>query len=359
MKNIENKITTFLKRGAAADTFSGAQAAWYPRAGVLSAVCAGTTARTGGSHINRDTLFDIASVTKTFTAAVVLRMVDRGEMDLESRIDTYFPMLTNRKQGAATLAELLAHEAGFTSWLPLFESIPLSDRATPRARQRIIESALEDTGDQSSVGETVYTDLGFIVLAHLIETVTGQSLDALVAKEVTQPLGLESVHYRPVRIEPSSVKKTGVAATENCPWRGHVLIGEVHDDNAWSMGGVAGHAGLFATADDVARFGQAWLESLREGGWLSSDLASRAVCRRPGGRGLGWDLVSPAGSSAGNRFGARSFGHLGFSGCSLWVDPDSDLSVALNTNRVHFGRDNSAIRDFRPAFHNMLVDLLE
>ncbi len=360
MKSVEKEITAFLEHGAASDTFSGAQAAWCGSGtGVQSAACAGTTERSGGSRVSLDTLFDIASVTKIFNASIALRMIDRGEMELESRIDTYLPELTHKRQGAATLSELLAHEAGFTSWLPLFENIPLTDRATPRARDRIIESVLADAGDQSHGGNAVYTDLGFIVLAHLVETVSGQSLDSLVTKEVTGPLGLESVHYRPIQRKIDAVKNSGIAATEDCPWRGRVLVGEVHDDNAWSMGGVSGHAGLFATAGDVAELGWAWLESLRKDGWLSRDLASCAVRGRPGGRGLGWDLVSPESSSAGTRFGSRSFGHLGFTGCSLWVDPDRELSVALNTNRVHFGRENLMIRDFRPAFHDLLLDLLE
>lgn len=133
-------------------------------------------------------------------------------------------------------------------------------------------------------------------------------------------------------------------------------MGEVHDDNAWSMGGVSGHAGLFATAEDVARLGAAWLKALASGEWISKSLAARAVARRPLGRALGWDLKDPGQSSAGTLMGPDSFGHLGFTGCSLWVDPDAGVSVALNTNRVIFGRDNLKIRDFRPRFHDMLVE---
>jgi len=133
----------------------------------------------------------------------------------------------------------------------------------------------------------------------------------------------------------------------------------VHDDNAWAMGGVAGHAGLFATARDVAGMGAAWLVALEGGEWLPAELASRAIARRPLGRGLGWDLKSEAGSSAGELMGSRTFGHLGFTGCSLWIDPDRGLSVALLTNRVHPSRHGEGIKELRPVFHDALVGALE
>jgi CubicO group peptidase (beta-lactamase class C family) len=125
------------------------------------------------------------------------------------------------------------------------------------------------------------------------------------------------------------------------------------------MGGISAHAGLFATATDVAALGAAWLASRKRGSLISRDLAVEATTPRLLGRGLGWDLKSPKDSSAGSHFGPKSFGHLGFTGCSLWVDPVRDLSVALNTNRVHFGRNNLSIREFRPKFHDLLIETVE
>jgi CubicO group peptidase (beta-lactamase class C family) len=150
----------------------------------------------------------------------------------------------------------------------------------------------------------------------------------------------------------------GIAATEQCPWRGKLLVGEVHDENAWIMGGVSGHAGLFSTAEELVRFGAAWLAALRSGHWLTRELATRAIERRPSGRGLGGDLKGAKDSSAGTRLGLRTFGHLGFTGCSLWVDPDLELAVCLLTNRVHPTRENEKIREFRPAFHDVVIDAL-
>ncbi len=363
MEFVEQKVFDFLEEGIAHKVFSGAQAAWC-RAGDPSpvVVCAGSTQTSGLIPVEAQTCFDIASLTKVFLASAVLRLVAKGELALHDNFASHAPDLSTLPQKDATLAELLAHEAGYVSWLPLFEQVPLAQRGTPFAKEQIVSQAL-NAPDNGAPGEgTVYSDLGYIVLAHMVETFKGQSLDRIIMTEVTAPLGLNSVHFRPIE-ERNTAHKTGlkpnpaipVVSTEHCPWRGRLLTGEVHDDNAWSMGGISGHAGLFATAPDVARLGETWLQSCARDGWLSKPLALEAIRRRSSGRGLGWDLVSPKGSSAGSLFSPRAFGHLGFTGCSLWVDPDRDLSVALNTNRVHYGRDNPAIREFRPAFHDLLV----
>jgi len=171
---------------------------------------------------------------------------------------------------------------------------------------------------------------------------------------VIDPLGLGSVRYGPV--SPDTTLPTG-----HCVVRQRLVQGEVNDENAFAAGGIAGHAGLFAHAIDVCRFGVAWLGWLegREGGLLSVERARRAVtAEQPGTHALGWDTTKPAGSSAGTRMGARTFGHLGFTGCSLWVDPDARVVVALLTNRTHPSRENIAIRAFRPAFHDVVMDAI-
>lgn len=311
-------------------------------------VCAGTTSFVEGSPVGRGTLFDIASVTKVFTCAAALRMVDRGELDPDEPIQGILEELKDSPVGNATLAQLMAHEAGFEPWAPFFEKIERKDRGTAGARREMIRMIMGHPSARNPGQEAVYSDLGYILLGEILSARSGRPLDEIMAAEVTGPLRLTSVRFAPVR--------GAVAATEDCPWRGRVISGEVHDDNAWTMGGLAGHAGLFATAVDVARFGVAWLESLEAGGWLSRELAARSIAPRSLGRGLGWDLKSPSGSSAGDLMGERTFGHLGFTGCSLWVDPDAGLSVALFTNRVHPSRDNEAIREFRPRFHDLVVE---
>ncbi len=297
------------------------------------------------------TLFDVASITKVFTCAAALRMVDRGELDPDLPIQEILQELKGKPAGNATLAQLMAHEAGFEPWAPFFEKIEPKDRGTAGARLEMIRMTMDHPVVCNPGEEAAYSDLGYILLGEILERRSGRPLDEIIASEVTGPLRLTSVRFAPAGGE--------VAATEDCPWRGRVLRGEVHDDNAWTMGGLAGHAGLFATAVDVAGFGAAWLESQRTGGWLSLELAARSIVRRPLGMGMGWDLKSPSGSSAGDLMGERTFGHLGFTGCSLWVDPDTGLSVALLTNRVHPSRDNDAIREFRPCFHNLVMKSIE
>lgn len=315
----------------------------------------GYTSKIKKFTISSKTLFDISSLTKLFVASALLRLVDKGAFDLSARLHTLLPL--GSAQGGATLAELLAHEARFQAWLPLFEQIAVSERGTASARDKIIARALSAEANAAPTNTAVYSDLGYIALTRLLEAVSQCPLDQLVREDVTGPLGLSSVQFRPhdggSKID--SPIPLDIAATEYCPWRKKTLQGEVHDDNAWSMGGVSGHAGLFATASDVAHFGAAWLQALSGSQWLSQHLAQKAVRSRASGRGLGWDTKSPVGSSAGSNLSGQAFGHLGFTGCSLWVDPERRLSIALSTNRVHFGRNNLKIRHFRPAFHDLLA----
>ncbi len=341
-------IRDLLLRGVRQGIFSGAQASLARRGRSPLTVCAGTTSLVEGSPVERGTLFDIASVTKVFTCAAALRMVDRGELDPDARIQEILGELKDRPVGKATLAQLMAHEAGFEPWVPFFERIERKDRGTAGARREMIRMIMDHPAVRNPGEEAAYSDLGYILLGEILGARSGRPLDEIIAAEVTGPLRLTSVRFAPVR--------GAVAATEDCPWRGRVISGEVHDDNAWTMGGLAGHAGLFGPAVDVARFGAAWLEALETGEWLSRELVARSIAPRPLGRGLGWDLKSPRGSSAGDLMGERTFGHLGFTGCSLWVDPDAGLSVALLTNRVHPSRDNEAIREFRPRFHDLVVE---
>ncbi|MDD5309928.1 MAG: serine hydrolase [Deltaproteobacteria bacterium] len=342
-------IAAFLAEGVRDRVFSGACAAWSVRGVTSDAACAGSTAFEGGSPVTDDTLFDLASLTKPFTASVILRLVQAGRLDLDATLASFIPELDQRPQGAATLAELLAHEAGFQAYIPFFEQVAPAERGTAAGKDAVVRLTLEAAPAAPPGRASLYSDLGFIALGRILTSRFGP-LDRLVRQEVLTPLGLLRTGYGPLEGQ--------VAATEACPWRGRTLAGEVHDDNAWVMGGVAPHAGLFSTSTDMVRFGAAWLDALESGTWLGRDLAGRAVARRPMGRGLGWDLKGAEGSSAGTRLGTRTFGHLGFTGTSLWVDPDSGVSIALLTNRVHGGRANESIRAFRPAFHDRLMEAL-
>jgi CubicO group peptidase (beta-lactamase class C family) len=348
----ERIAAALLADGVDGGVFSGAQAAW--RAGPdrrLELASAGVTRITGGAPVDRDTLFDVASLTKLFTAAAALRLAERGELALGATLVERLPELRGTPQARATLEQVLAHEAGFTPWAPLFEAVPGGLRGTPSGRAALLAALAGCAPASSPDGVARYSDLGYIALAVWMERVVGGSLEEIIAAEVTAPLGLSSARFRP---SPAAVAVTSTRS----PHRGE-LAGEVHDDNAWAAGGVAGHAGLFAAARDVARLGAAWLDALGgAGSWLSRDAAEAAVRRRPSGRGLGFDFVCGEGSSAGALMARDGFGHLGFTGCSLWIDRGRGCAIALSTNRVLMGEDLAAIKAFRPRFHDGMMRAL-
>ncbi len=204
-----------------------------------------------------------------------------------------------------------------------------------------------------------YSDLGFITLGAVLEAAGDAPLEELYRRLVQRPFGLAETDYAPAGAPKPWPPGTPVAATELSTWRGGVIEGEVHDDTAWAMGGVAGHAGLFGTARDVHRFAAQWL-ALHEG--ASGPIPRRLVAetfRRQGAPGttrtLGWDTPSPGASSAGTRLAPDSIGHLGYSGTSMWIDPRRRLVAVLLTNRVHPTRENTRIRAFRPRFHDLVA----
>jgi CubicO group peptidase (beta-lactamase class C family) len=340
-----------LAEGARAGVFSGAQAAWCAGPGRrLEVASAGATKASGGVPVDHRTLFDVASITKLLTAGATLRLAELGAIRLCDPLGDGLAELSGTPQSRATLEQVLAHEAGFAPWAPLFESIAPGVRGTIAGKAPLLDALAGCAPASSPDGVARYSDLGFIALGVWIERAAGAGLDDVIAAEVTGPLGLSSTRFHPT---------SGCAATATCPWRGGEIVGEVHDDNAWAMGGVAGHAGIFSTAADVALLGAAWLDALSgDERWVSRDMAAAATRRRPSGRGLGFDLALAEGSSAGARMGRDTFGHLGFTGCSLWVDPEAGCAVALLTNRVHMGGDLAAIKAFRPRFHDALTRAL-
>jgi CubicO group peptidase (beta-lactamase class C family) len=210
----------------------------------------------------------------------------------------------------------------------------------------------------------LYSDLGFIVLADILEEQYQQALYVLFLQRVAEPLGLQSIAYRPLGGQaPLPRCPAAYAATEMCPWRKRVLVGEVHDENAWAMGGVAGHAGVFATAGALWQFAHTLLETAAgRRQWLPAALLWQSWQRHPGPldstRVLGWDTPTPGRSSAGTHFSSHSIGHLGFTGTSLWIDLEHQVTVVLCTNRVHPTRQATGIIRLRPAVHNLIMQAL-
>ena len=298
-----------------------------------------------------DTIYDLASLTKVIvTTTMAMVLVDEGKLDLGKPVSAFLPRFSGGPKDRVTVWHLLTHSSGLDWWAPLHEEA--EGKEAYLARIQAMDLVYEP-GSKS-----LYSDLGLILLGEVLERVAGEGLDTFAARRILEPLGMKDTRYRP---GPELLDR--IAPTERDPWRGRLLRGEVHDENAFALGGVAPHAGLFGTAPDLARFAQMILN----GGVLEHRrIVSRAVVERftacagvPGSsRALGWDTPS-VGSSAGSRLSPRSFGHTGFTGTSLWIDPDRRLFIVLLSNRVHPTRDNNAIRRVRVAVADGVAAALE
>jgi len=313
--------------------------------------------------MTRDTVFDVASLTKPLiTATLTLSLIAEGRLALDEPIARSLPSWTHGATAGVTVRHLLTHTSGLPAWRPFFRELDPELVATPEGKARLIEAVEREPLEDPPGAVSRYSDLGFILLGALIERAADQPLDRVANERIIQPLGLRSAGYLPVGDHASRARIHGrsIAATESCSWRGRILRGEVHDENAYAMGGVSGHAGLFADAQDVYRLVRAWRTSRTEGmPFGPAPLAEEFLARQQrvgnGGWALGWTVRTEP-STSGRYFSPRSFGHLGFTGTSIWVDPDADLTVVLLTNRVHPSRANEALTAFRPAIHDVIYE---
>lgn len=313
------------------------------------------------SPIAPSTLFDLASVSKPLVACTLLRLERHGALSLAQALALHLPELRQTPSASATLLHLLSHRAGLEAHLPLFAPL-LGGLPVVRSvalRRAALARRAECLGPPPAEGfSPVYSDLGYLLAGEVAERVTGLPLDELVDREVGRPLGLRLGSARQWhRWAPERLAQA--APTEHVLWRGGRLRGVVHDDNAWALGGLGlcGHAGVFGAAVDVVGWGLALLDALegRRPTWLLPEQLETLVRPRPGGTlRAGFDGKASAGSSAGTVASERTFGHLGFTGTSLWIDPATGRAVALLTNRVFGGRDDLRLRGARPALHDAL-----
>ena len=387
-----------LVQGVDAGVFPGAACAVY-RHGELVHGSATGLARPG-APATVDTLYDLASLTKVLaTTCAVAVLVGQGRLALGELVRKRLPAFARGGKARITVRDLLAHRSGLPAWRPYFAlaqadpgAAPLfSGAPTPSSARRsraVVSAAAIAEPPERGIGEAaVYSDVGFMVLGLLLEACAGARLHALCDALIYRPLGLRTLHFRPlgVRALPrfESFAVTGAArprppapgqeglftpGPDAAPVRGQPPnLGEVDDDNAFAMGGVSGHAGLFGTADEVARLGASILDELGGAARLAPPEVWTALCARddrtPGStRALGFDTPSAEGSSLGGKLGRGplgAVGHLGFTGTSLWLDRDRQLAVALCTNRVFPDRSNERIRAFRPRFHDAVADALD
>ncbi len=320
------------------------------------------------------TQFDLASVSKLFTVTAFMMLVEAGRVALDQPVREILPEFDGARPirpypdplktgtvvavvpptqdtvdaGRMTFRHLLAHNSGLPAWLPLYKRTN---------RERAYDEALRCAFAYPTGTRVVYSDIGLIVLGLAMERMAGRRLDRIVRERLSEPLQLDSLTYNPS-------ERLNVAPTEVCTadrGRKRRLRGEVHDENAGGMDGIAGHAGLFATARDVAALGEMYR---RGGAPLLKQETVREMTRlqaQDGNvrRGLGFVFWSPDPAAASHPLSQQAFGHTGFTGTSLWVDPAHELVVACLTNRVYYGRDNAnAMAEFRVALHRAIVALL-
>ncbi len=319
--------------------------------------------------VDRDTCFDLASLTKVLvTTPLALLSVQQGRLALDEPAQRALDGYTGRGREAITVRMLLDHSSGLAAWRPYYEGVRSVEGgawlATAKGQEAVRRMVMAETPEAPPGLRALYSDLNFILLDAILERLNGVPADILFSEWLAGPLGLANLFFVDLK---SPARATGArqgrvfAATERCLWRGRTLVGEVHDDNAYAMGGVSGHAGLFGAIHDVAAVADAWLASfLGRGGPFERRLVERFWRRSEvpdSTRTLGFDTPSPHASQAGGRFGPRTVGHLGFTGTSLWIDPDRELIVVLLTNRVHPTRENDAIRRFRPGLHERVAEL--
>ncbi|HPH97455.1 MAG TPA: serine hydrolase domain-containing protein [Anaerolineaceae bacterium] len=320
--------------------------------------------------------FDLASVTKLFTTAAFMRLVEMGKIRLDQPVKTILPAFSGIRPIAAyedplhagimippasgegqtvntdriTFRNLLVHNSGLPAWRPL------KDQAD---RESALNMAMSTSFFYPPGSKIVYSDIGLILTGLAIETITGLRLDRAIQQMVLSPLHLSHTEFLPIGEEIDDLSI--YVPTEWCQWRQRRVIAEVHDENAARLGGIAGHAGLFSNAHDLAAFGEMFLKGGE--GFLHPDTIKEMTREQTEyektRRGIGFVLWHPDPDASSNPLSQKAYGHTGFTGTSLWMDPERQLVIAAMTNRVYYGRDADAILTFRVALHKSIVEVVD
>jgi serine-type D-Ala-D-Ala carboxypeptidase len=376
-------IAAVLEAGRAEGIAPALAAVVRARGATVHASVHGTLPAPAPRPLREGDRFDVASLTKVMaTTTLVARRVADGALELDAPVARWLPAFAAPGKGSVTVRHLLAHASGLPSWKPWFAAVAEDPRTRPLfappgerpsgealaalARDGLAamrEAIFGERLEAAPAERARYGDPAFMVLGWLLEAVDGRGLAASFDDEIARPLGLTATGFRPA----GAPRGEGAfVPTEQCLHRHELNQGDVNDDNAWAMGGVAGHAGLFSTAADVATLGQAWLDAVHGRGAIVAAPVAAEFARRdatPGSdRALGWDTPSAGVSALGTRLGRGplgAIGHLGYTGCSLWLDLDREVVCALLTNHCHpDGSDKPRIRAFRARFHDAVAESL-
>jgi CubicO group peptidase (beta-lactamase class C family) len=350
VRRLADTVGRILGEGVRDSVFPGAFAVIGTGDRVLVERAAGHLDRAPSPVPDDSTLWDLASLSKVVAlTTAMMQLWERGLVDLDAPVQRYLPAFQGPRKQQVTVRHLLTHSSGLPGWRPLY-----LEGSTPDSILRLVYATPLDTMPGAVM---VYSDLGAILLGQIVERVTGQPFDAYVTEHVFQPLGMRDTRFRP----PPELWDR-VAPTElDTAWRKRQVRGEVHDENAFALGGVSSHAGLFGSGRDLARFAR----MLLRGGELDGErivapgtiaLFTALQDSTLSNRALGWEKPNGR-NSAGHRLSARAFGHTGFTGTSMWVDPERDLFIVLLTNRVNPTRARTGIGQVRVDLADAVVAL--
>jgi CubicO group peptidase (beta-lactamase class C family) len=306
------------------------------------------------AKVNASTIYDLASVTKVIaTTSAIMRLYDEEKIRLDDSVMKYIPEFGNNGKEKITIRNLLLHNGG----LPAFKRLYL----TCKSPEEVMDSVYQTETIYPVGDSTVYSDFDFILLGKIVEKISGVTLDKYADSVFFKPLGMTSTIFSAEGGNPISSIWKKIAPTEyDSIYRKRLIQGEVHDENAFALGGVSGHAGLFSTSSDLSIFLQMIMNGGSYGGkqYLKPETIKHFATRqgKHSTRALGWDTKTMNGySSAGSLFGEKSFGHTGFTGTSVWVEPEKNIFVILLTNRVYPTRNNSKIMQIRPKVHDVVM----
>lgn len=358
------QIDRAMEKGVAQGVFPGGVLLFSEGEKLLYHRAFGTANLRTGTPVKTDSIFDLASLTKPLaTALAVAELIKRKKVSLETRLGDVIPQMQQTTKAGITMDMLLRHTSGLPAHREYYKNVG-NENQEPRKRLR--ELLLAETLDAEPGHVEVYSDLGYMILAWVVEILSGQRLDSFVSEHIYTPLGLKDLFFmdlRPSQKTNTSLMKstrlvsTRLVSTQDCPWRQKLLTGEVEDENAWVVGGIEGHAGLFGDALSVHRLCCEIMDSVQGGGAriIDPEVIQAFVRKEPGReRVAGFDTPADQGSSAGRYFSKTALGHLGFTGTSFWMNLDSGLIVILLTNRVHPTRENVKLKAFRPWIHDFI-----
>ncbi len=296
-------------------------------------------------EMNINTIFDLASVSKVVgTTTMAMMLIDKGKMNLDDKVIKFLPEFNNNGKENITIRNLLVHNSGLAAFKKYYDVYSKADE--------VVNDIMNLAPEQDPGSKYVYSDLGMITLQKVMEKISGKSLDKFLEENLFRPLEMNSTMYSP----PIELKELCAPTEFDNFYRMRQLQGEVHDERAYMLNGIAGHAGLFSTAPDLSKFLQMILQKGNYQGKqiIKSETVELFIKKQSeqSSRGLGWDTKSPEGSSSGKYFDITSYGHTGYTGTSVWTDPTKNLFVILLTNRVYPTRNNNKLSKYRPLIHD-------